>query len=71
MGWALWFIWLSLPDRFWTEVAAFSSVLFLSQSLFAPDRTAWMDPGPGSLLALSGAADAPCDQQIVLPSEKE
>lgn len=30
-----------------------------------------MDPGPGLLLAMSGAADAPYDQQLVLPSEKD
>lgn len=30
-----------------------------------------MDPGPGSLLVISGAADVPCDQKPVLPSEKE
>jgi len=30
-----------------------------------------MDPGPGSLLAKSGAAEVPCCQQLVLPLEKE
>lgn len=31
MGWAHWFTCLYLPDRFWTLIAALSSVLFLVQ----------------------------------------
>lgn len=35
---------------------------------FPPTKAPWRNPGPGSLLALSGTVEGPCYQPLVLPA---
>lgn len=45
------------PFGLWSQAVALFPVLSLSP--FTPDRAPWVDPGPGSSLALSGVFDRP------------